>query len=239
MNEEHAVTVRMPEGWLWLLRAGGAALGCALGFAVAPLVRWLVDLTGEAPGPLRLAAQLPTAWAVPVLTVVGAAAGVYLAVVTRRQSPAVIVAPHHLTVRQGTSARQVDRERVGVAFTDGRDLVLLDRLEHELVRIDATDLPTRRLVSAFEQHGFPWRGSTDPRETEFVRWVDGTPDLDAATHALLRTRKRALDDERTGAAEDALDELRARGVAVRDRGGVQQYRSSRTDRSGAEGVPTR
>ena len=34
----------------------------------------LVDVFGDAPGPLRLAAALPTAWAVPVLTAAGLAA---------------------------------------------------------------------------------------------------------------------------------------------------------------------
>ncbi|GEL19153.1 hypothetical protein PA7_29900 [Pseudonocardia asaccharolytica DSM 44247 = NBRC 16224] len=29
-------------------------------FAVAPLVNWLMDLIGSAPGPLRIAALLPT-----------------------------------------------------------------------------------------------------------------------------------------------------------------------------------
>ncbi|MEV4941515.1 CysS/YqeB C-terminal domain-containing protein [Streptomyces zaomyceticus] len=55
-------------------------------------------------------------------------------------------------------------------------------------------------------------------------WVDGTPALDESTHALLRKRRRAIADDRTGAAEEAREELRARGISVRDRGEAQQYR---------------
>ncbi|WP_441316566.1 CysS/YqeB C-terminal domain-containing protein [Gordonia paraffinivorans] len=40
----------------------------------------------------------------------------------------------------------------------------------------------------------------------------------------MRARQRALADKRPGAAEDARDELRNLGIAVRDRHGAQQYR---------------
>jgi hypothetical protein len=142
----------MPVVWLWLIRIGGAVLGCGAGFGVAPLVSWLMDLTGSAPGPLRLAAQLPTAWAVPVLTVVGAVAGVWVASIARKESPVVTVDGDHIAVHEGGSGLHLRRDRVGVVFTDGRDLVVLDHGEGD--------------------------GTVDPREAEFVRWVDGSPDLD-------------------------------------------------------------
>jgi hypothetical protein len=167
---------------------------------------------------------------VPALTVVGALAGVYVAVLARRQSPILSVNGAHVAIEEGASVRQLAREQIAAVFTDGRDLVVLDHMEGELARIRAADLPAGRLGGAFQRFGYPWHGTTDPREAEFVRWVDGSPDLDAKTHALLRTRMRALADKRVGAAEDALDELRARGVAVRDRGGAQQYRRTRTAR---------
>jgi len=116
-------------------------------------------------------------------------------------------------------------------FVDGRELVVLDHAAGELARVRAADLPTGRLRPAFERFGYTWQGAADPRAAEFVRWIDGTPDLDPSIHALLRERKRAMDDKLPGAAEDALDELRARGVAVRDRGGVQQYRRAGTARA--------
>jgi hypothetical protein len=225
---ERSVTVRMPAIWLWLIRVGGAVLGCALGFVVGPFVRWLMGLIGEAPGPLWLAAQLPTVWAVPALTVAGTVAGAWVAMQARRQSPVVTVDRDHVLLQDGTFACQLGRERVGAVFTDGRELVVLDDAAGELARIRAADLPTGRLRGAFERFGYPWRGTADPREAEFVRWVDGTPDLEPAIHALLRARKRAIDDKLPGAADNVLDELRASGVAVRDRGGVQQYRRAGT-----------
>ncbi|MFF5210576.1 hypothetical protein [Streptosporangium sp. NPDC000396] len=226
-TDERAATVGMPAVWLWLIRIGGAVLGFGAGFAVAPLVRWLLDLTGSAPGPLRLAAQLPTVWAVPVLTVVGAGAGVWLASLARRQSPVVTVDGDHVAVHEGDFGLHLRCDRVGAVFTDGRDLVVLDHSEGELARVRATDLPTERLREVFERFGYPWCGTADPREAEFARWVDGTPDLDEPTHALLRARKRALADKQVGAAENALDGLRAVGIAVRDRDGAQQYRCAR------------
>ncbi|MEU4766182.1 hypothetical protein AB0H12_23280 [Actinosynnema sp. NPDC023794] len=218
-TDHHTATITMPATWLWLLR-----LGCAAAFATAPLANWLLDLTGSAPAPLRLAAQLPTAWAVPVLTLLGAATGTWLAATARRESPVVTVRRDHIAVHHDYTALHVPRDRTNAVFTDGRDLVVLDHDAGELARVRATDLPTGALLEAFERFGYPWRGTTDPHETEFTRWIDGTPDLDPATHTLLRTRHRALADKKAGAAAEALDELRAKGIAVRDRDGAQQYR---------------
>ncbi|OLT14015.1 hypothetical protein BJF78_20655 [Pseudonocardia sp. CNS-139] len=221
---EEPVTVRLPAGWLWLVVVLGAGLGCGAGFAVAPLVGWLVELVGGAPGPLRLAAALPTVWAVPVLTLAGAAGGAWVASVWRRESPAVTIGPDHVLVHQDGAGTHVDQGQVGAAFTDGHDLVLLDHTGGELLRTPGSDLTTDRLRDAFTRFGYPWQGTADPREAEFVTWVDRSPGLDEPAHALLRTRRRALADKRTGAAEEALDGLRALGIAVRDRSGAQQYR---------------
>lgn len=223
-TDHDAVTVRMPTTWLWLLRLGGAALGCGAAFGTAPLANWLLDLTGSAPAPLRLAAQLPTSWALPVLTLLGAAAGTWLAATARKETPVVTVHRDHLAVHENGTALHLRHDQTAAVFTDGRDLVVLDHDTSELARVRATDLPTRGLREAFERFGYPWRGTTDPHEAEFTPWVDGTPDLDAAAHALLRTRHRALADKKAGAAADALDQLRAKGIAVRDRDGAQQYR---------------
>ncbi|MYS85524.1 YqeB family protein [Embleya scabrispora] len=226
-ENERAVTVRMPSVWLWLIGVGTTLLGVGAGFAIAPFVDWSIDLVGSAPGPLRLAARLPTRWAVPTTTVLGAVLGAWMVVDARRESPVVTVAEDHLTIHRNGSGLHVGRDRIHAVFTDGRDLVALDPSETELARVPATDLPVPHLRDAFAGFDYPWRGTTDPREAEFSTWVDGTPDLDEAAHTLLRTRKRALTDKRAGAAEEALDELRGLGVAVRDRKGAQQYRPRR------------
>ncbi|ONI86663.1 hypothetical protein ALI22I_23815 [Saccharothrix sp. ALI-22-I] len=234
-TDHDAVTVRMSAIWLWLLRAGGTALGCGAAFATAPLANWLLELTGSAPAPLRIAAQLPTAWAVPVLTLLGAATGTWLASTALRQSPVVTVHRDHIAVHEDGSALHLRRDRTGAVFTDGRDLVVLDHDTDELARVRATDLPTGGLREAFVRFGYPWRGTADPHEAQFTRWVDGTPDLDEAAHTLLRVRHRALVDKKAGAAADALDGLRARGIAVRDRGGgssIAGVHENRRDRGG-------
>ncbi|GCD95004.1 YqeB family protein [Embleya hyalina] len=222
--DEQAVTIRMPQVWLWLIGVGTALLGFGAGFGVGPLVRALLDLTGSAPAPLRLAARLPTAWAVPALTLLGAGIGAWMAVVAHRESPVVTVTAEDITIHVDGAGLLVRRDRIAAVFTDGRDLVALDAAERELIRVRAGDLSTEHLRDAFARFEYPWRGTTDPREADFTPWVDGTPDLEEAAHALLRTRKRALTDKRPGAAEQALDDLRARGLAVRDRKGAQQYR---------------
>ena len=72
--------------------------------------------------------------------------------------------------------------------------------------------------------GIRWAGTTNPRDAEFVTWVDRSEELDEQTHALLRRRRRALADKRTGTAEELRDELLDLDVVVRDRGDSQQYR---------------
>src|SRR5699024_12397831 len=86
-----------------------------------------------------------------------------------------------------------------------------------------------RLHAAFEAFDYPWRGTADPHENEYAAWVAGTGPLDARAHDLLRARQRALRDAQPGAADHALDELRALGISVRDRRDGQQYRVAPAD----------
>ncbi|MGH3913378.1 MAG: YqeB family protein, partial [Pseudonocardiaceae bacterium] len=120
--------VSMPVGYLWLLRLGCPLVGFGLGFAIGPFVRWVAigpfvrwvsSILQSAPAPLRLAAEIPTPWLVPILTVIGIGAGYWLA-----------------------------------------------------------------------QHAE--RGTHDPHEADYRRWIDGHPDLDHPTNALLRARRKAL-----------------------------------------------
>ena len=226
---DQAVTIRMSEGWLWLIRLGGGALGCAVGFGAGPVLEWLLESFGAAPGPLRIVAGLPPAVAVPVLTAVGLGIGVWVAMVARKESPQVTVDGDHISLLENGSSQHVRRDRVGSVFTDGRDLVVLAGDSGEVARVSARDLSTKALGEALERFGYPWRGTTDPHEPQFTAWSDGTPDLDDTAHRLFRERRNALTDKRTGAAADALDRLREHGLAVRDRDGGQQYRVS--DRS--------
>ncbi|SFP73970.1 hypothetical protein SAMN05421810_103263 [Amycolatopsis arida] len=219
-----AVTVRMPAVYRWILALGATALGVALGFLVKPITTWLVDLVGSAPGPLRLAANLPPIWAVLVLTVVGAVAGLWLAHQAQVESLEVTVRPEDVRLAQNGAVRHVARAAIGEVFLDRRDLVLLDRRTGELARNKASDLDRDEIATAFERLGYPWRGGADPHEHEFRQWADGAPDLPEEAHALLRARARARTDKQAGRVAELTDELRDAGVVVRDRDGAQQYR---------------
>lgn len=221
---EPAVTVRMSEGWPWLFRLGCPAVGLGLGFLVAPAVGWLLDVAGSAPGPLRVLAQLSTGWAVLVTTLLGVAAGLWLAQTARKESLSVTVTRSHIDPSQAGDDHYLPGDRIGAVFRDGSDLVLLDTRTTELARQKASDLSWNRLREAFERFDYPWRGSTDPHDREFRRWVDGHPDLDTTAHDLLRARTRAIKDGKSGAAAETQDRLGATGIVVRDRGGTQEYR---------------
>ncbi len=209
-------TVRMPEAWPWLFRLAGPVIGTGVGAVVAPVVRWLLERFDTAPGPLRILAGLPTPWAVVVCAVLGLGAGLWLASVARKDSLTVAVDDGSVTLDAHGDAVRLARERVGAARRDGRDLVLLDPRDAELARRDASDLSWARVRAAFERHGYRWDGSSE-RDDRFRRWVDGDPDLGTDEHELLRTRARALSDERRGAAAELRDRLQERGVVVRDR----------------------
>lgn len=223
-TESRPVTLRMSEGWPWLFRIGTPVVGFGLGFAVGPLVRWLLVTVDTAPGPLRILAQLPTGWTVVVTTLAGAAAGLWLAVHARREGLELTVDRDHVGLSQDGDEGYLTRAEIDAVFRDGADLVLLDARTTELARSKASDLSWARVQDAFERFGYPWCGAADPHDAQFRRWVDGHPDLDAAAHDLLRRRARALTDDRSGAAGEARDRLRDHGIVVRDRDGAQQYR---------------
>ncbi|MFD3993477.1 hypothetical protein [Streptomyces sp. NPDC058583] len=224
VKQEPPVTVRLPEAWLWVVILVGAGLGVGAAFAVGPVADWMIHLFDGAPGPLRLAAALPLVWAVPVLTLVGALAGAWVAGIWRAENPVVEVGADSIVVHHGGGGRHVERAQLAEVFTDGHDLVLRGAGGEEHVRTRVDSGLASRLRSAFEQHGYPWCGTADPYESAYTIWVDNTPGLDERAHALLRKRQRAITDDRTGAADEAREELQARGISVRDRGKAQQYR---------------
>ncbi|MGI5996377.1 MAG: YqeB family protein [Saccharomonospora viridis] len=221
---ENTVNVSIPRRWIVGMHAAGALLGFGAAFVIGPLVTWLLGLAGDAPGPLRLAAGLPLVWAIPVLTLAGLGVGFWFAKEWQKENGTITITPEGVTVHRAGSNRYVARERIGGVFTDGRDLIVTDSATNELLRVNTDKVLVDRLRDAFERFDYPWQGTRDPHDHAFATWVDGSGLLDARTHDLLRARQRALADKRPGAAEDARDELRNLGIAVRDRHGAQQYR---------------
>ena len=218
------VTVRLDARWAWLFAVLGAALGLGAALAVGPVVEWLLALIDTAPGPLRLASVLPFAWAAPILTVAGAIAGWFVYGTWSEEVSEVTVSSTEVRVTTGSTTVRLAREEVVEAFLDREELVVVDARGRELCRARSDTSVAHRLRDAFERFGYPWAGTSDPRDAEFVTWVDRSEDLDEQTHALLRRRRRALTDERTGTAEELRDELLDLDVVVRDRGDSQQYR---------------
>ncbi|MGP5498074.1 YqeB family protein [Corynebacterium flavescens] len=78
-STSNTITVGISSRYLTVFTAGGALIGLISSFIVGPVVSWLLSLIGDAPGPLRLAAELPLALAIPVLTIIGAVAGFLIA----------------------------------------------------------------------------------------------------------------------------------------------------------------
>lgn len=218
------VTVRLDARWAGLFAVLGAAIGFGAAFAVGPVVEWLLGLVDTAPGPLRLASALPLAWAVPILTVAGAVVGWFVYGAWSEEVAEVTVSSTEVRVTSGSATVRLAREEIVEAFLDREELVVVDARGRELCRAGSDTSVAHRLRDAFERFGYSWAGTSDPREAAFVTWVDRSEDLDEQTHTLLRRRRRALADKRTGTAEELRDELLDLDVVVRDRADSQQYR---------------
>lgn len=222
---EKAVTVTIPASWMAGFTLVGAAAGIGASFIIGPVVNWLLGLIGEAPGPLRIAAALPLSIVIPVLCVVGICVGLAAARQWRREVGVVTISPEGVTVQRRGESRHIPSDQVSGAFVHNHHLVLVDRTTCELLRTKSEQALAERLRHGFETFGYPWHGTSDPHESDFVSWVDGTGPLDTRAHALLRARQHALTDSRLGAARQAWDELQALGISVRDHNDQQQYRT--------------
>ncbi|MGH3446007.1 MAG: YqeB family protein [Nocardioidaceae bacterium] len=214
----------MPVGWLWLFRLGCPAVGFGLGFAIHPVVRWAVGTLSFAPGPLRLAAGIPTPWLVPILTAVGIGVGYWIAAEAERDSLTLTVDDDSLVAEHRGTERYIQRSQIASIFTDPKDLVVLDPDGREIFRGPATDLPSDILAATLRRHDYPWHGTHDPHEADYQRWIDGHPDLGHWTNALLRARRNALGSDNGIEADEIHAQLPDRGIVVRDRNKRQQYR---------------
>ncbi|CAL9379280.1 hypothetical protein SUDANB121_01031 [Nocardiopsis dassonvillei] len=205
-------------------------LGAAAGWLLSMVPGWLLALPDWVlllpfvPGRDRL--EILDGLSGPVLTAVLVAVGVlgggFLALTAYDEMIAVEVGEDAVRVTAGGKTVEVPRGRFGTAFLDGGELVVLDTDTAEAVRT-ATDHDAGRLRAAFGAHGYAW-SEGDPHADAFRRWLDGTPDLDAHTQALLRTRQEALEKKDAADAAELRTELAGRGLVVRDREHRQYWR---------------
>lgn len=206
-------------------------LGAAAGWLLSLLPGWLLALPGWVlalpflPGPdkLELLAGVSGPVLTTVLVIVGAVAGGFLALTAHAEAITVEAGEEAVRVTASGETAEVPRERFGTAFLDGGELVVLDTDTAEAVRAKS-DHDAKRLRAAFEAHGYPW-SEGDPHADAFQRWLDGTPDLDARTQALLRTRQEALERKDAADAAELRTALAERGLVVRDREHRQYWRA--------------
>jgi hypothetical protein len=227
---EPSSTVRIAAVWSWVLPTLGAVAGFGLGFLVRPAFGWVTAQFDTAPGPLRIAAMLPTGWAVLALAIVGAVGGAWLVAEWRAGSLILMVDETGVRLSQDGRDRFVSAGDLASSLRDGPDLVLLDGNGGELSRNRVDDLSTSKVRRALGTIGCRWIEG-NPIDPQFQRWVDGDPALPKALNDLLRSRSGAIADGQCGTVYTVTEQLRSAGIAVRDRGGVQEYRTvSRVDR---------
>ncbi|ASU78893.1 hypothetical protein CDG81_12070 [Actinopolyspora erythraea] len=215
----------------WTYPAAGVAftvLGAGLGWGVRLLADWLVGLPwAPMRGPAELVDSLPEPWVTIGLVVLGALAGITLAVHAYHDSLTVTVAADRVALNRRGTSREWPAERVDVACRDGKQFVLLDDDAVELAR-EKYDFRTEDLAAAFRAHGYRW-ADEDPYREEFRRWVPDTPGLPEGADALLKARAKALrhNHDSGDEARELRDELARLGVVVRDTDRKQYWRLSR------------
>ncbi|MDH6678074.1 hypothetical protein M2284_002277 [Rhodococcus sp. LBL1] len=222
-KHDDATRIAVSPAVPWTLGVGCTLAGVGLGFAAPPVSRWAVGTLPSVPGPIEILAELTTTWSVPILTILGVAAGVALALIALGESLTLTVDPDGVLLACDDDELYVPQSKVRAVFRDGKDLVLIDSTERELARRNADDLNARAIADAFTAHSYPWT-DTNPHQGTFTRWIDGHPDLDEHTHALLRQRRNALSDGKSSAATDLHRSLQEQGIVVRDRKKRQEYR---------------
>ncbi|NGO14618.1 hypothetical protein G5C60_45285 [Streptomyces sp. HC44] len=208
----------------WAVMAVCIAGGAVLGGLLRLLAGWLVTLRwAPFKGPAKLLDSIPE----PGLTIgavtVGALLGLLMGFIALHESLAVRVSASRVVLTVRDESQEFTRDKIRLAFPDGRQLVLLGRGGEELAREDC-GLPMRRLAAAFTEHGYAW-ADADPHLAEFRRWVPGTPGLPEGANPLFKARAKALGKE--DGAEDARElrrELAKLGVVVRDEKKRQYWR---------------
>ncbi|GIJ19837.1 hypothetical protein Vlu01_04610 [Micromonospora lutea] len=211
---------------LVVLWGGIPLLGGALGGLLVAGAGWVAGLPwAPAQGLFRAVDGLPDQYAIPGGVGVGVLVGLVIAVIGTNERVAVTVSGTEVQVREGSSERVISRRDTRVVFLDGKNLVLLDADDAELVR-QPNDLPAKRLAEAFREHGWPW-AEADPHGEAYRLWVPDLPGLPAGADALLRARREALERDRNDEVRELRKELSRYGVVVRDAGKRQHVRLTR------------
>ncbi|MFE9647364.1 hypothetical protein ACFYO0_25250 [Streptomyces sp. NPDC006365] len=208
----------------WGVLALCVVAGAVVGELVRLLAGWLVTLRwAPFKGPAKLLDSVPEPWVTIGAVAVGALLGLFASFVLLHESLSVRVCDRHVVLTIRDESEEFARDKIRLAFPDGKQLVLLGHHSEELAREDC-GLDKRRLADAFTEHGYTW-ADADPHLAEFRRWVPDTPGLPEGANALFMAREKAL--KKQGDAEDARElrkELSKLGVVVRDKDKRQYWR---------------
>jgi hypothetical protein len=210
-----------------LLLYGGLPLaGLALGFFLPRIADWAV----EQDCPLELISRWDGWWVVAICTVLGVAAGVFLAAMALDETLKVTVTNTDVEFLKHSKTTRVPRSQVALAFLDGKDIVLQDSRSAELARERHDEFKSdgnKLIPAAFRAHGYPWSDAGDPHADKFRRWVEDDPELSPAANAVLRARAKAFDQGDKGKADlrELRDEVAKLGIVVRDEDKKQYWRA--------------
>jgi prophage antirepressor-like protein len=215
-----------------LLFGGFPLAGLVLGFFLPRIADWAAGREWVPfQGPLKLVAAWDSWWVVAICTVVGLLAGVLLASMALDDTLKVTITGQSVEFLKNQRTVRVPREKVAVAFLDGKEIVLQDSTSRELAREKHDQLKSeaKQIPLAFRAHGYPWSENGDPHAGRFRRWVEDEPELPPSVNALLRARSKAFEDGDKGKADlrELRDEVAKLGYTVKDREKRQYWRATR------------
>ncbi|NIK54573.1 hypothetical protein [Kribbella shirazensis] len=213
-----------------LLYGGLPLTGLVLGFFLPRIADWAAGQRWVPfQGPLRLISGWDSWWVVVIAVAVGLAGGVLLAAMALDDTLKVTITNRSVEFLKNQKTLTVPREKISVAFLDGKEIVLQDATSRELAREKHDQLKSeaKQIPAAFRAHGYPWSDAGDPHESEFRRWIEDDPDLPPAVNAILKVRSKAFDEGDKGKADlrELRTELANLGYTVKDKDKVQYWRA--------------
>jgi hypothetical protein len=217
--------VAVPLGERLLVWLALPLLGAGAGWLLSAIAGWVAGLPwAPFQGPFKLVASLPEPHVTIGALLLGASAGLLLALMAAEERMTVAVADDRLTIVRGDAAQTLPRGAIGGLFVEGKSLVLLSPAGAELAR-ETADLNVAGLREALRAHGYPPLADGDPHEGSYQRWLEDAPELGPRANALLRARARALEKNDKEDAALLRAELAKLGVVVRDEKRRQYWRS--------------
>jgi hypothetical protein len=212
-----------------VLFGGLPLLGLVIGFLLPIIADWGARQRWiPFQKPLELIARWDSWVVVGVGVVLGLAAGVLLAAIALEETLKVTITSQSVEFLKNQKTLTVPREKVSVAFLDGKEIVLQDATSRELAREKHDQLKSdaKQIPVAFRAHGYPWSDAGDPYESRFRRWVEDEPDLPPAVNAVLKVRSHAFDQGDKGKADlrEFRDEVAKLGYTVKDKDKKQYWR---------------